>query len=163
LRAIGIADGAALQAATPELLAGLLGRFGWFLHAIAHGRDERSVRPDRPRKSLGVEETLSSDLTDPAAMWVVLETLGAELARRAERAGFPGRTLTLKVKFSDFTIRTRRVTSAAPLAGEGAILAATRTLLYHPQPPARPVRLLGLTLANVDAGLARQLSLLDFA
>ena len=162
LRALGIGDGAALQAADPHWLEARLGRFGVFLHAMAHGQDQRPVCADRERKSLGVEETLPTDLTDPAAMWRVLVEIGRELARRAERSSFLGRTLTLKIKFADFTIRTRRLTGVAPLTGEAALLAAARTLLHRPQPPPRPVRLLGLTLANAD-GSARQLSLLDLA
>jgi DNA polymerase IV len=161
LLALGIGDGAGLQAADPRLLYANLGRFGLSLHAMAHGRDERPVRSDRPRKSLSVEETLDTDITDVSTMWRVLSDIAAELAGRCERSNFGGRTLTLKIKFADFTLRTRSITGELPLQQPSMLREAAQILLYRPEPPNRPVRLLGLSLANAEtSGSARQLSLL---
>jgi DNA polymerase-4 len=159
LHALGIRSGADLQAAAPELLARRFGRTGVWLAAIARGQDERPVQADRERRSLGVETTLDLDLVDPQAMRARLAVLAAELARRAAASGFVARSLTLKIKTTDFAVRTRQLTldgvppDAAPLAELAAVL------LARPGPPRLPVRLLGLTLGAAPAADERQLTL----
>jgi DNA polymerase-4 len=72
-----------------------------------------------------------------------------------------GRTLTLKIKHHDFTLNTRQHTLAAQLHAADELIQLARWLLHHPEPPSRPVRLLGLSVSNFARGalLGRQLSL----
>jgi DNA polymerase-4 len=163
LRQAGYRSGADLQQASEAEVAGRLGRFGRALWALARGEDDRPVSPHRARKSLGCERTFETDLREVAAMREVLGELAARLAERQAAAAFMGRTLTLKIKTRDFTLRTRSLTAEAPLLGRERIAALAERLLVRPGPPDGPVRLLGLTLAHGSdaAAAAAQLSFLE--
>jgi DNA polymerase-4 len=158
LRARGIATGADLQVLdTGELLA-RCGRAGPHYGRLARGIDERPVEPRRPRRSLGIEDTFGEDLRSPVAMAEALRGLAAKLAERLRAATFTGRTLTLKIKYADFTIRTRGRTLPEPLA-PAELEPLALELLRRPSPPDRPVRLLGLTVSQPPTVDGRQLEL----
>ncbi len=164
LHALGIRTGADLQAMGEAALVARLGQMGACFWHLAHARDDRPVVPDRPRRSLSVETTFARDLLDPKLMAVELDALAAELVPRLTRAGFRARTLTLKIKYADFRIQTRRTTRSEAFDGLDVIKAAASDLLNRPSPPATPVRLLGLGVANpVEGEEGRQLSLLALA
>lgn len=147
LRRLGIATGGDLQARDPAELVASFGRIGLLWWNLAHGRDDRPVEPDRPRRSVGVETTYARDLEGPAALEAALRPLADELDRRARLSGFHARTLTLKIKHADFRLATRSITLARPPAGASELLALACRLLHAPAPPTGPVRLLGLALA----------------
>jgi len=159
---LGILTGADLQRWTLAELEAHFGSSGSWYWRIARGIDEREVKPDRPYKSVSAERTFDEDLSEP-------ERLEAELARiagyawdRIERAGVAGRTVTLKVKYSDFTIITRSKSFAAPVEGKAAFEQAGRQLLVALFPVPRGIRLLGLglhNLAEAEVEPARQLGL----
>lgn len=160
LRARGITTGADLQAMSREQLHARFGRSGLHYWKIANALDDRPVQPDRPRKSLSVEETFARDITDPEHLRAALRPMAEELAARLERRGFSGRTLTLKIKYGDFRLRTRRLTVGGPLAGAGRILELAFQLLETPALPDGPVRLLGIGVGNPpESGEERQLRL----
>ncbi|MDF1585194.1 DNA polymerase IV [Marinimicrococcus flavescens] len=160
LRARGIGSGADLQAMSREELHARFGRSGLHYWKIANALDDRPVEPDRPRKSLSVEETFPRDVTDPAILREALCAMAGELAQRLERRGFAGRTLTLKIKYADFRVRTRRLTVGERLAGAARIQALAEQLLDSPAPLEGPVRLLGIGVGNPpEAAEARQLRL----
>ncbi|MDW8370267.1 MAG: DNA polymerase IV [Geminicoccaceae bacterium] len=146
LHRLGIATGADLQQRDPAELVATFGRIGLLWWNLAHGRDDRPVEPDRPRRSLGIETTFARDLVGPAALEAALRPLAHELDRRAHRAGFRARTLVLKIKHADFRLATRSLTLARPPEGPSELIALARRLLHIPAPPAGPVRLLGLSL-----------------
>lgn len=148
LEAIGIRTGADLQATSEEVLTQRLGRFGAFLWRIGQAEDHRPVQADRLRKSLSVEDTFSHDLSDRSALAAELDLIAQELAKRLERSGFTGRTLTLKIKTNDFAIRTRSSAVPPPPLDAQVLLAAALRLLDRPGLPERPVRLLGLGVGN---------------
>lgn len=83
---------------------------GRHLHALAWGRDERPVVPSEPERSIGTEETFPADVDDPAAVRRTLLRLAGRTGARLRAAGLAGRTVTLKVRFSDFTTLTRSKT-----------------------------------------------------
>jgi DNA polymerase-4 len=87
---------------------------GAHLHALAWGRDERSVVPHEPDKSIGAEETFARDVDDPAVVRRELLRLCERTAARLREAGLVGRTVTLKVRFADFTTITRSRTLRDP-------------------------------------------------
>ena len=127
----------------------------WFA-ACARGEDERPVRPDHERKSVGIEDTFERDLLDAAELRARLAELAEGLERRLAKAGVRGRTLTLKVKYHDFSLRSRSRTLGLPLRGAEAILALAHDLARDTGIGRIPVRLLGLSCSHLDAGGAVQ-------
>lgn len=149
----GIETGADLRARTEAELTHRFGeRAGAHYHRLARGVDEREVVPDRPHKSIGAERTFHDDIADPDVMLGLLEPIAEKVSERARRQGLMARTLTLKIKHHDFKISTRARTLEALPSDLRALMTLVAWLLYHPAPPGRPVRLLGLTLSNFAPG-----------
>jgi DNA polymerase-4 len=147
---LGIFTGADLRDQTPAFLQRHFGKSGAWYYAIARGIDERPVVPDRQRKSSGSETTYLEDLRDPAAIEAgVLEML-ADAWEHCERSGMSGRTVTVKIKYADFQIVTRRHTAGTPLTDRRVAEGICLDLVRGVFPPPKPVRLLGVTLSNFD-------------
>ena len=160
LRRLGIATGADLQARPEAELVAALGKTGAWLARVARCEDDRPVRPDRVRKSVGVERTFGRDERGADALTARLAPIAEELARRLDRHRMAGRTVTLKLKSAAFEISSRSATLAAPVAAEDDLLRVGVALLHRPAPPAEAVRLVGLTVSGlVPAGAGRQLAL----
>ncbi|HEV7865592.1 MAG TPA: DNA polymerase IV, partial [Acidimicrobiia bacterium] len=147
-------------AALPEAsLVDALGRaHGQHLHALAQGRDDRPVEPDRETKSVGQEETFPRDVADG-------EVLRREVLRMAERVGsrlrthgLAGRTVTLKVRFPDFRTITRSATLPEPFSVSAEIARLALGLLEKID-TSGGVRLLGVTARNLTDAPAHQESL----
>ncbi len=149
---LGIATGADLR---DWSLAALQAHFGssadWYWR-IARGIDERDVSSDRPNKSVSAERTFNEDLSDPALLAAELERVARFAWERIERAGAKGRTVTLKVKYQDFTLITRSKSFVGPVTEFDAFLAAGHALLGQLYPLPKGIRLLGLGLYNLDSG-----------
>lgn len=148
---LGIHTGADLRALDLPFLVARFGKAGRWFHDIARGIDERPVRPDRPRKSLGTEDTFAADITDPAEAEVQLRRLAARVWGQATDRGLRGRSVTVKVKFADFRQITRSRTQPAPFATESDFAATAAALLAPVFPVALGIRLLGVTLSAFDA------------
>ena len=146
---LGIAIGADLREWS---LAALQAHFGssadWYWR-IARGIDEREVRSDRPHKSVSAERTFNEDLSDPALLDAELERVALYAWERIERAQVSGRTVTLKVKYQDFTLITRSKSFAFPIAAFEDFHAAGLALLSQLHPVPKGIRLLGLGLHNL--------------
>jgi DNA polymerase-4 len=146
---LGILTGADLREwSIPALQAHFGSSADWYWR-ICRGIDEREVKPDRPYKSVSAERTFDEDLTDP-------DRLAAELARiagyawdRIKRAEVVGRTVTLKVKYGDFTVITRSKSFASPVPDQEGFAAAGQGLLAALHPLTKGIRLLGLGLHNL--------------
>jgi DNA polymerase IV len=147
---LGIHTGLDLRARDLPFLVKVFGKAGRFYYWIARGVDERPVRANRIRKSIGTETTFLEDLTSFEAMRDVLIELAAKVWRHCEAVKMRGRTVTLKVKYSDFQIVTRGRTLPAATACEEDIREAGITLLAPLAPPSKGVRLLGLTVSNLE-------------
>ncbi len=147
MQALQIRTGADLRAVPLALLQRHFGKAGAFFHAIARGVDERPVRPDRVRKSIGAETTFAADLHDPGAMGEALRPLVDKVWRACAAGGIRGRTVTLKVKYADFTLVTRSRSLGRPADGPAAIERAGLDLLAALHPVPKGVRLLGVTLS----------------
>ena len=148
---LGIATGADLAAwSLPELNAhfGSSGEWYW---RIARGIDERPVRPSRAHKSVSAERTFDQDLSDPQALAAELDRIAGLAWARIERSGARGRTVTLKVKYADFTLITRSRSFAAPVTDRAAFAAAGQALLDAIFPLPRGIRLLGLGVHSIVA------------
>ena len=157
---LGIATGADLREKSLAFLQVEFGSFADYLHGAARGIDERPVRANRIRKSIGAERTFFEDVHGTDALVDALDPVLDALCARIEAKGVCCRTVTLKVKFADFRQITRAHSLDHPI-GERATIAATgEALLRALAPIDRGVRLLGLTLSALGNRSDSQLPLL---
>jgi len=145
----GIRSGADLHRQSLEFLTARFGKAGRYYWNIARGIDDREVRPNRERKSIGAETTFFTDIHDMAAAAEALEPLAEKVWRHASPRGISGRTVTLKAKYTDFQIVTRAHSQPAPVMSEAELLARATALLPQVLPDPRGVRLLGITLSSL--------------
>ncbi|MGE4559799.1 MAG: DNA polymerase IV [Desulfobulbus sp.] len=158
MQAQGIRTGVdLLRFSRPELLR-LFGKPGLFFHDIARGLDQRPVEPVRVRKSIGTETTLAEDIDDSAQISTLLYQLVRRVAGYLADKRTGGRTLSLKVRYSDFTTITRSCTTREGFFTATDILAHLPRLLAATEAGRRKVRLVGVTVANLcDQQEARRL------
>jgi DNA polymerase IV len=149
LHGLGIRSGSDLRARSEAELVATMGKTGGWLYRVAHCRDDRPVRPDRERKSVGVERTFERDISGHAVLAERLVPLAAELARRLGGHGVAGHTVTLKIKSAAFEVSTRSLTVSVPLHDEPDLHRSALALLARPEVPPYPVRLLGLSVAGL--------------
>lgn len=149
LAELGVETVGDLRARSKEELAARFGRHGRLLWEFARGIDEREVTTHRERKSLGAETTFPRDLTELPAMEEVIGGLAGSVAEGLARRGIAGATVTLKVRYDDFTTVTRSASRARPTAAEGEIARVALELLRRTEAGARPVRLLGVTVSKL--------------
>jgi len=147
---LGILTGADLAAKSLPFLREHFGKAGLWYHRIARGIDERPVEPDRPRKSVGTEDTFAVDIFDLVPAQAELRPLIARVWHQCAARGLHGRTVTLKVKFADFRQITRSRTPAQPPAGIADLEAVCDGLLAQIHPFRAGIRLLGVTLSSFE-------------
>ncbi len=149
---LGIVTGADLRAQSLAFLAHHFGSSGDYYYNLARGICHRQVKPNRPYKSIGAEDTFMTDLTDEAAMAAELDRISQTVWRRIAEKEIAGRTVTLKVKYQDFRIVTRARSLDRAVADRGEFLEIGRALLHGLMPAPKGIRLLGLTLSNLSEG-----------
>jgi DNA polymerase-4 len=147
---LGIATGLDLRRQTEAFLVRHFGKAGHFYHAIAHAVDERPVRPDRERKSIGSETTFATDLSEWAELIDGLQGPVTDLWQDCVRLKAVGRTLTLKVKYADFKQITRSRSFSLPISDEARLTYLAHELLRALMPLPKGVRLLGVSLSNLE-------------
>ncbi|MBB3764617.1 DNA polymerase IV [Sphingomicrobium lutaoense] len=143
---LGIHTGADLAAWPLAELEARFGSSGRWYHRIARGIDDRPVRASRQRKSVSTEDTFGEDLIAHERLAEELQRIGERSWERIEKADFRGRTVTLKVKFADFTIITRSRSMAGAVGKKADFLRIGQDLLAQLMPLPKPVRLLGFGL-----------------
>lgn len=147
---LGIETGRDLKEWSEIDLVREFGKVGRHYYRIVRGVDLREVKPDRIRKSIGKEHTFEENLADLQQMDTFLRDLAEKVAERAARLEASGKTVTLKARYPDFETVTRS-TSFAHYINDADVLADTGSkLLRETEAAARSVRLLGLTLSNLD-------------
>lgn len=151
LKEMGINVGADLRQRTEEEMVRLFGRLGRHFYRIAWGVDDRRVNPDRERKSFAVELTFSNDLETTEEINERLEAIVARLAARLARAGARCRTVTLKLRTSDFETTTRTRTVSTSISSEPELRVVAHELMSHAE-STKTIRLLGLTGSNLITG-----------
>lgn len=148
-----------LRSESLEVLERLLGSYGAALYRYCRGVDDRPVRVESVRKSLSSENTFAQDLTLLDEMRLEIDRLAqgvaASLAKRELAAG----TVTIKVRYSDFTTVTRSQTLAVPTAESEVVRSAALVLLGRTEAGERPVRLLGVGCSNLTTSSIEQLRL----
>jgi DNA polymerase-4 len=135
-----------------EVLSGKFGKHGVLLHELSLGIDERDVVPEREAKSIGREETYPRDLIEMESIKKELLSLAMRVAERTRRHGVKGRTITLKVKYHDFTMITRAATLDHGTDDGGEVYRCVLELLPRTEAGSRPVRLLGISLSGLTEG-----------
>jgi DNA polymerase IV len=152
MRSAGFATLGDIAAAPLERLEELVGRAGALhVQTLARGVDERPVVPGRKADSIGAEETFEHDLRSRADLELRLLDLARRVARRLFEASFLTRSITVKVKYADFTLRSRQLRLPEPVLDTDSIYGAAKVLLARFAPG--QVRLLGISAGDlaVDA------------
>lgn len=149
LRRLGVASVGQLAAVPlPTLIASVGRAAGTHLHDLAWGRDDRAVEPNQAAKSVSHEETYAVDRFDLDELHRRLVALSESVASRLREASLAGRTVTLKVRYGDFTTLTRSSTLARPADSGAAVVAVAAGLLAQVDCSAG-VRLLGVGVTNL--------------
>lgn len=148
LNEMGIWFGRELKLMERHDLVRMFGKTGNFFYDIVRGIDLRPVEPVTERKSCGAEDTFESDLFRSEEMRPALESLAGRVWRHVEFTGVKGKTVTLKIKYSDFEQQTRSRTLPGYLTSASEFLDTGWQLLLAEEPFRKSVRLLGLTLSN---------------
>lgn len=148
MHATGIHNGLQLRNYPLQLLIQQFGKQAILYSDFAHGIDNRVVDSGRIRKSVGCETTFEKDLILNSSMIIELYHVVCELIRRIDKACFNGNTLTLKIKFSDFTQKTKCITVSYPLRTKEEILPLSKSLLKEIDLDGKAVRLIGLTVGG---------------
>jgi len=164
LRAIGVQRLVDLRTADPALLAATVGQQADWLRRLADGDDPRAVTPDRPWKSISAETTYARDLRDLAAMAMELTRLADRVAASLQKKELHARTVTIKVRYADFSTVTRNHTESAATDEPAVLRERAVMLLGRTEAATRPVRLLGvgahgLTTADEPSPATGQLAL----
>ncbi len=155
MQELGIDMGADLQDADERAPVHHFGKRGRHFKKLAMGNDDRPVRPDRERKSVGAERTFSDDLSDPKAMLDRLRPIAERVSRRLQEAGQRGRTVTLKLKSHDHKVSTRQTTLDRPVRSVDKLMTLVERLLGRPHSSKEPVRLLGISVSSLTGEKGR--------
>jgi len=153
---LGIKVGADLRDRDMKFMREHFGKSAEYLYHAARGEDQREVRPNRIRKSVGRERTFSEDLTTEAPLREALESIIDSVWQRIESNEVVGRTVTLKVKYADFRQITRSRSCEGPVRDKGQFGGIATDLLTQILPVTIGVRLLGLTLSGLGASESMQ-------
>jgi len=147
----GIFTGLDLKQKTLEYLDANFGKSGRYYYYIVRGIQNSEVKPNRVRKSLAAERTFSENLSSEIFMLEKLKHIADEVSRRLLKSKVAGKTVTLKIKYSDFTLQTRSKTLPYYISDKDVILETAKDLLYQEQLN-NSVRLLGISLSNLNTG-----------
>ena len=147
---LGIYSGKDLKQKSEEFLVEHFNKSGSYYYHIVRGFHNSEVKPNRIRKSVAAEHTFAENLTSEVFMIEQLERISKELEKRLLKSKVAGRTITLKIKYSDFTQQTRSKTLPYFVKSKAILLATVRELLYQ-EKIKESVRLLGISVTNLNS------------
>lgn len=150
---LGIFSGSDLKQRSLEFLTSAFGKGGEYYYHVVRGIHNSEVRSHRIAKSVGAERTFPENLSSEIFMLERLEQIAEEIERRLKKNGVSGKTITLKIKYSDFTLQTRSKTQPDFISDRHLILGIAKELLYQ-EYLQNSVRLLGISLSNLSTGQA---------
>ena len=145
----GIFTGLDLKQKSLEYLDEHFGKSGGSYYYIVRGVHNSEVKPNRIRKSLAAERTFNKNLSSEIFMLEKLEHIAEEVSRRLLKSNVAGKTVTLKIKYSDFTLHTRSKTLPYYIGDKDVILETAKDLLYQ-EKLSNSVRLLGISMSNLN-------------
>jgi DNA polymerase-4 len=146
---LGIFTGLELKSKSLEFLSAHFGKSGAFYYHVVRGIHNSEVKPDRITKSVAAEHTFDTNLSSEIFMLEQLEKIATSLDRRLKKQNIAGKTVTLKIKYSDFSQQTRSKTVPYFISDKGLILENVKELLYQERMK-DSVRLLGISLSNLN-------------
>ncbi len=145
----GIFTGKDLKSKSEDYLQEHFGKSGRSYYYIVRGIHNSAVKPNRIRKSLAAERTFNENLSSEIFMLEKLDRIAEEVAKRLDKSKVAGKTVTLKIKYSDFTLQTRSKTLPYFVSEKAIILETAKDLLYQDKLD-NSVRLLGISLSNLN-------------
>ncbi len=146
---LGIFTGLELKSKSLDFLEKHFGKSGAFYYQVVRGIHTSEVKPDRITKSVAAEHTFDANLSSEIFMLEQLEKIASSLERRLKKYNIAGKTVTLKIKYSDFTQQTRSKTVPYFIADKALIIENVKELLYQERMK-DSVRLLGISLSNLN-------------
>ena len=146
---LGIFNGLDLKKKPLEELTKIFGKSGTYYYNIVRGIHHSTVKPNRIRKSIAAERTFSENISSEVFMLERLHKIAEELERRMIASETKGKTITLKIKYSDFTQQTRSKTVQNFIQKKDEIMQIVKELLYQ-EKFKNSVRLLGISFSNLD-------------
>lgn len=149
MQRLGIQTGYDLRQWKEENLLFHFGKAGSFLYKCVRGIDNRRVEPVRTRKSIGGEKTFAQDTSDLAEINAILFSLAERIESSLQSKESSGYTLTLKVRYKDFTTITRSITSRIPISSASEILSLTPRLMSNTGIGSTKIRLIGLSISKL--------------
>ena len=152
-----IFKGSDLKRKSLDDLLKLFGKSGNYYYNVVRGIHNSEVKPHRIQKSVAVEETFWENLLDEEAVFKQLKIISEELEIRLSKKEIKGKSLTLKIKYKDFTQYTRSKTQEVYFDGNLDFY-ETAQKLWELRPFDKPVRLLGLSLSNLNISEKKQIS-----
>lgn len=152
-----IFNGKDLKEKSLDELTRLFGKSGSYYYNVVRGSHKSEVKPHRIQKSVGVEETFWENLLDEEAVFKQLKLISEDLEERLARKEIKGKTLTLKIKYKDFSVYTRSKTQEV-YYGHAQDFYETAQNLWELRPYDKPVRLLGLSISNLNTQEKKQIS-----
>lgn len=150
----GIFTGKDLKSKSQEFLEQHFGKSGLYFYNIVRGIHNSPVKPNRIAKSVAAEHTFTENLTSEIFMMEKLERIAEELERRLKKHNISGKTVTLKIKYSDFTTQTRSKTLPYFISDKGLLLETAKDLLFQERMK-DSVRLLGISLNNLNTEIKK--------
>jgi len=151
----GIFTGKDLKSKSLDYLDENFGKSGRYYYYVVRGIHNSEVKPNRIRKSLAAERTFSENLSSEIFMLEKLDHIAEEVAKRLYKSKVAGKTVTLKIKYSDFTLQTRSKTLAYYISDKSLILETAKDLLYQ-EKMSNSVRLLGISLSNLNTETSKK-------
>lgn len=146
---LGIYEGRDLKQKSVDYLTEHFGKSGAYYYNVVRGIHLSSVKPNRTQKSVAAERTFFDNISSEIFMLEKLERIAEELERRLKKSKVSGKTITLKIKYSDFTQQTRSKTIQYFISDKHLILEISKELLFQ-EKPKNSVRLLGISLGNLN-------------
>ncbi len=146
---LGIFTGYDLKQKPLEYLEKHFGNSGFHYYQICRGIHNSAVKPNRKIKSVGAERTFGENLSSEIFMEERLQSIAKELEKRLQKSKISGKTITLKIKYSDFTLQTRSKTLPYFVSDKNIILDVAKDLLYQER-LRNSVRLLGISIHNLN-------------
>ncbi|MBV1924527.1 MAG: DNA polymerase IV [Flavobacteriaceae bacterium] len=146
---LGIFTGKDLKGKTEEFLSENFGKSGRFYYRVVRGIHNSEVKPTRTRKSLAAERTFNENITSEIFMMERLKDIAKEVEKRLLNSKVAGKTITLKIKYSDFTLQTRSKTVPYYISNKDVILETVKDLLFQ-ETMKNSVRLLGISISNLN-------------
>jgi DNA polymerase-4 len=146
---LGIFTGKDLKSKSLEYLTETFGKSGAYYFDVVRGIHHSAVKPNRIRKSLGAERTFFKNISSEIFMLEKLEQIADEVERRLKNSKLAGKTVTLKIKYSNFTLQTRSKTLPYFVSDKSLIMDVVKELLFQ-EKIGESVRLLGISLSNLN-------------